>query len=330
MSGAVFSKFYKQNCIDLKSKEVPTVLDRNFPKVYTTIDRKALEIHKNHVKEDDALFPSDFTIEYSNDYLFIKSFYDSIILGNTNEEQIKNDIQIVLLPKDETMPWQKSLEIVRSFRNYDHKEVEAAFSKTIEFIQQNKYDLNELVVFVNFAVDFIQKKLISYFPDVESLCEFIKPNLKASLPNTLFNFNDHRRLSFQHNEKIDCITTLEKELIECKELLIKQFYRGEIDGLMSKTSEDLEFLTPENIVFIMEQGSTEDLDKITDSMTSSIKNINTTYQIFIEPNFFIRAGEPQIQNTLFSVLDLIKQKSKKDKVMEYIANEIITKFPDHK
>lgn len=324
---AVLSKYYKEKGIDLKSPKIPTVLDREFPKVYSTIDRKALEIYKDQVKENDALFPPDFQLEYSSDYIFLRSFYDSIILGNTISENIQHDIENLLMPKEESQPWQKTLDILKYYRIHDHKTLESAFTSTLEFITQNKYDLNELVMFVNFSVEFIQKELISDFPDIESLCDFIKPTLKASLSNTQFNFIDQRRLTLEDKDKIECIKLLEEEIDACKELLIKQFYRSEIDGLLTKASEDLEYLTPENLSFIVEQGNSEDLDAVAKLMTDSIKNINGAYQIFIEPNFYVRKEEKEIQKGLQTLLNAIEEKSKKDKVMEYVANEIIAKFP---
>jgi len=322
----VLSKEYKETELLKIPVEPPDYLSRSFPSVTSSIQRKAIEAAAENEKSTSK-FPSKFKLNHANYYLLSNSLYRSIFLGQTINSDINFEIEEFLKPKDETAKWNIALNKVKSFRIIQHKVLKEEYDNCIEYIKKGAYDIYQLSHFVNFSIEFIERKMISRFRKVSSFCKFIKKHILKSFNVTKFEFSKFSRLTIEKVNDYQSLKDLSEEFNNLNKMVVSGFTQTQILEVKSLAKSNLEDVTDQNILFIMRKGNLKDLDYFATILTSDISNVNLAYDLMAHSQIKAQQEFEEYKAKLKYLLTRMKRKAKNvDKIVEYVVDEIIDKF----
>ncbi|MEZ4911348.1 MAG: hypothetical protein R2774_10845 [Saprospiraceae bacterium] len=322
----VLSREYKESKLLKIPQDPPDYLGKDFPSITSLIQRRAIEeTIEDH--SSPSKFPRDFVLSHANYYLFSAALYRSFFFGQTISDDIKSEIEEFLKPKDETAEWNIALNNVKGFRILRHENLKEEYEKCIDYINQGKYDIYELSHFVNFSIEFIEKRMITKFRKVSSFCRYIKKNLRKSFDETSFEFSKYNRLTIEKTSDYQCLKDLYEDFKKLNRLIVSKYTQAQIDEVKSKAHLKLEDISDQDVLFIMREGNLKDLDYFASLLTSDVQKVNQAYDLMVHSEIMAQQSFDEYKSKVNYLLEKMKKKAKSiDKIVEYVVDEIIDKF----
>ena len=184
---------------------------KSFPilRVYSTDD----DINKT--KSFPELFYDQFYQAFGHDFVFIDSIFNLILTGVIHEQALNNDLKRLF--EDNRPEEVKVLTSLQNFRSIKNEDLMIMFPKFINFIEEGKYHLNDILNIYSVLEFYYKKQYIEDFnynikKIINMSIEKIKNN--PSLIPSKIEYTDHFHLFYDDVKTTEVYKLLQQKIIK--------------------------------------------------------------------------------------------------------------------